>query len=58
MQIKEIMLLLLYPKLSSLINDRRIIFNLSHHMRFSNNYKELFQFNVVMSLCLRHYFMY
>jgi len=57
MQIKEIMLLLLYPKLSSLINDRRIIFNLYHHMRFSNNYKELFQFNVVMSLGLRHYFM-
>jgi len=26
MQIKEIMLLLLYPKLSSLINDRSIVF--------------------------------
>jgi len=34
------MLLLLYPKLSSLINDRSIIFSLSHHVHFGNNYKE------------------
>jgi len=40
MQTKEIMLLLFYPKLSSLINDRSTNFNLSHHMRFSNNYNE------------------
>jgi len=33
---------LLYPKLSSLINDRSIIFNLSRHVRFSNNYNESF----------------
>jgi len=36
------MLLLFISKLSSLINDRSIIFNLSHHVRFSNNYNEPF----------------
>jgi len=36
------MLLLFYPKLSSLINDRSIIFNLSHDVCFSNNYNESF----------------
>ena len=57
-QTKEIMLLLLYPKLSSLINDRSIIFNISRQVRFSNTYNESFQFNDVMNLCLRHYFMH
>jgi len=55
MQIKEIMLLLLYPK--QLIN-KRIIFNLSHQVPFNNNYNESFQFNDVMNLCLLHFFMY
>jgi len=43
---------MLNPKLSSLINDRSIIFNLSHHVRFSNNYNETFQFNDAMNVCL------
>jgi len=42
MQTKEIMLLLFYPKLSSLITHRSTNFNLSHHVRFSNNYNESF----------------
>ena len=42
LHIKEIMLLLMYPKLSRLIYDASIIFNLSHHMRFSNNYNASF----------------
>jgi len=58
MQIKEIMLLLFYPARSSSMNVRSIIFNLSHHVCFSINYNESFQFNYVMNLCLRHYFMY
>jgi len=45
------MLLLFYPELSSLINDRSIFSNLSHDVRFSNDYNESFQFNEV--LCTR-----
>jgi len=47
-QIKEFMLLLLYPKLSSLINNRCSVFNLSHHVCFSNN---LFWVTSDISIC-------